>query len=222
MIIRSIYDEMEQSARCIPLGVNSKLIFRHSIRPSLKGCMDPGSVPLTPEGICLAQFFGRELAVELGAICTSDVRRCRETIEAILEARHQIDATIVVADALSEVFLKDKGLFQELSVGKMGLKDLVLQMNKKEVIPGLFDLDEYVHRLLDYMFSVGNEKNTLDLFCTHDLQIMMIISLLFFRCTSRADILESWPRMLEGVFFWGTKDDFYCSWRGQIKHFVGF
>ena len=222
MIIRSIYEEMEKSAAFIPGNVNVKLVFRHSIRPSLKGCDNPDEVPLTQEGVCLARFFGREIGMEIGFVGTNRAQRCCETVARMLEARHQDTNIIVISDALSLSYVKDSALLKTSTSGKMSLKNLVLKNNKGEIIPGMNSLEDSVRGILDYIFSVGNRVNMLDLFCTHDFQIMMIASLLFTRYVTREEIEGNWPRMLEGVFFWGERNDFYCSWRGEIKHYLDF
>lgn len=222
MIIRSIYDEMEKSAAFVPGNVNAKLVFRHSIRPTLKGCDNPDEVPLTQEGVCLAYSFGREIDMEIGFVGTNRVKRCSETVRIMLEARLQDTEKIVFSDALSFPFVNDSALLKKSTNEKMSLKNLVLRMNKGEIIPGMKSLDDSVRGILDYIFSVGNRVNMLDLFCTHDFQIMMIASLLFTRYDSKEEIEGNWPRMLEGVFFWGERNDFYCSWRGEVKHYTDF
>ena len=213
---------MEESATLIPGDVNVKLIFRHSIRPSLKGRDDSDEVSLTPEGVCLARFFGKGMEAKIGYVNSSRPRRCRETVESMLKARHQDETTMVISDALSSVFVKDPILFRKMMEEKKSLKELIVKLNKGEAIPGMYGLEDSVRRLLDFVFSVGNDVGKLDLFCTHDFQLMIITSLLYTRYSSIDEIKDNWPRMLEGIFIWGERDDFYSSWRGEIKHFIGF
>lgn len=74
--------------------------------------------------------------------------------------------------------------------------------------------------ILNYIFSTGNEANKLDMYCTHDLQLAMLNSALFYSKSSIEDIEHHWPKMLEGMFFWGKREDFSCVWRGRIKRYI--
>ena len=74
--------------------------------------------------------------------------------------------------------------------------------------------------MLDYIFENGNEKNKVDLFCTHDFQMAILYAHLFDFASSRKSIEKNkWPMMLEGMIFWGNRKHFWCSWRNEIKEF---
>ena len=62
-----------------------KLLFRHSIRPSLKGVSDTLSISLTEEGINIAYEFGKNLPWSIGIVSTSLANRCIQTVEQIIK-----------------------------------------------------------------------------------------------------------------------------------------
>jgi hypothetical protein len=83
----------------------------------------------------------------------------------------------------------------------------------------MYDLDTSVKRLLDYVFSIGNNKNEIDIFCTHDFQLVMLL-LYFFGVNEENynNLLNGkWPLMLEGMFLWGSRNDFNIIWRRENK-----
>lgn len=211
---------MKESARTIPECVNAKLVIRHSIRQPLRTNENPYMVPLTDEGICLARHFGRGLNISLGYVLTSRALRCIQTVESIIEGSF---SDSVMYESIDMIRLCASNEVDNSILLQRGIsaKRLIAQINSEIEIPGLLSINQIVKNHLDIIFSNGGAYGTLDVFCTHDFQMMVLLSSLFDKVSDIDSIRLVWPRMLEGFFFWGERNDFYCSWRNRTKHYVG-
>ena len=100
--------------------------------------------------------------------------------------------------------------------------EIIFRMNN-ENLPGFNSVEVATKIMIDFIFSNGCKKNTVDLFCTHDLQMAVLYSGLFgFGKTKDSIFQNKWPMMLEGMILWGERNHFWCSWRNEIKEFVNF
>ena len=211
---------MNNAAQIIPDGENIKLVIRHSIRYSLKEQFEPDNVPLTREGMHLALHFGKGLHYPIGEVYSSNILRCLQTAEFIMEGYDSKSKYDIKPIDMKSFYCKDKFLCDKAFDEEDNGKSIVAKLNNGDCIPGLLSLEESVEALLDFLFSTGNHDNQLDLYCTHDFQMMLLISGLFDRSTEQNKIKENWPMMLEGLLFWGCRNDFTCIWRGEAKHYV--
>ena len=210
---------MEESARLLPDNVNVKLILRHSFRPPLQGHIEHKNVRLTSAGISLAAALGRSIECIIGELHSSVIPRCIGTIESIMTDRNEKRTINLSEDILTDVFATNKKE-ADASFKKIGsLKQIVKMLQEHDKIPGFRMIEESVSMILNYIFQNSNEPNTLDIYCTHDLQLALLNSVLFSPDISLQDIKLEWPNMLEGMFFWGQRNDFYCAWRGKSKRF---
>ena len=75
--------------------------------------------------------------------------------------------------------------------------------------------------MLDYIFKNGNENGKLDMYCTHDFHIALMICKIF-DIKEQKDIILQWPHMLEGFFVGGSRENFSLIWRGRCKHLINF
>lgn len=220
MVLRSIYPSLEDSARLLPSSGNIKFIFRHSLRPTLQGVKKHEKVRLTIEGEKLATELGESISYSIGELHSSIIPRCIQTINCIMENRQEQRNIILSQEVLTDVFAKDREI-ANISFKKIGsLKKLVYNLQSGEPIKGFRPFDDCISMILDYIFSTGNKANKLDLYCTHDLQLAMLNSALFYPESSIEVIEHHWPNMLEGMFFWGKRENFYCVWRGRIKRHI--
>lgn len=211
---------IEKDIREIPKGVNAKLILRHSLRPSLKNIEDPDNVSLTNEGLKIAYDFGAKLDYPIGELISSKVLRCRQTIEQIQQgSRVKHTKTIDLVD-MKMFYTYDSILSDITFKEEKNGKSIISKLLSNEALPGFYTLDKCVSNFLDYIFAIGNIKNSLDIICTHDFQIMYFVSWLFKYSSDIEFIKNQWPRIMEGVVLWGVRNDFYCIWRSNIKHFV--
>lgn len=83
-------------------------------------------------------------------------------------------------------------------------------------LPGFYSAQITAEKLLDYIFSVGNESKTLDLFCTHDFNVVILLSYLMPSIAENDRVVMEWPVPLEGIYLWGERYDFNYLWKGKI------
>lgn len=199
----------------VTAGTNVKFLFRHSVRPSLKGVSDSLSISLTEEGINLAYEFGKKLPWNIGVVSTSIANRCIQTVEQITKdscSKH----SIIPTEVLTSPAMCDFELAKQTYSTEGSLKNIAYKLSKKQSLPGFCTIDIVAEKILDYIFSVGNVDNSLDLFCTHDFNIVLLLLYLLPSIKSKELIVENWPDPLEGIFLWGKRFDLYFSWKGKI------
>ena len=194
---------------------NVKLLFRHSNRESLKGVDDTLSISLTEEGILNAYNFGKNIHWNIGLASTSIAKRCIQTIEKIVEGScsGHIDSPtgILTSPALFDFELAKKTFFAEGN-----LKNIARKLSMGQKLPGFYSAQITAEKLLDYIFSVGNESKTLDLFCTHDFNVVILLSYLMPSIAENDRVVMEWPVPLEGIYLWGERYDFNYLWKGKI------
>ena len=220
MKLKSIYQHMEKGAAAVPNKANCKIVFRHSIRKSIESGVGR-EVPLTDEGMELAKWFGHHLNYGIGFVASSSCDRNTRTCVEILSGKGVQKDIITARNELECPQAKDEVLSGKVFKQYNFRSDVIIHKVKTEGLPGFNTIEEASKIMLDYFFSNGNRENTVDLFCTHDFQMAILCAWLFdFDPTEENLKLEKWPMMLEGMIFWGERNHFWCSWRGQIKEFV--
>ena len=203
--------------KIVTTGTNVKLLFRHSIRPSLKGVSDTLSISLTEEGCNIAYEFGKSLPWSIGVVSTSLANRCIQTVKQIIKDSCS-DKEIKSTEILTSPTLFDLELATQTHCAEGSLKNIAHKLSMRQNLPGFNSMNITAEKLLDYIFSVGNEYDKLDLFCTHDFNIILLLLYLVPNIKSKDVIVENWPDPLEGIFIWGKRYDFYFSWKGNIYH----
>lgn len=128
------------------------------------------------------------------------------------------DDSIVISD----VFSYDRELSDQVFKKEGSMKKVVYLLNDGVFLPGFNTLESSARRMLDYIFNTGGVYRTLDIYCTHDFHIALLLTALWKNNVTLKSIEENWPNMLEGLFIWGERNDFYCSWRYMKGHFVNF
>jgi len=222
MNLFSIYKTMEESANLCPDNENIKLIIRHTIRYDIGKGEAGNDVELRPEGRIMAWRLGESLGKSIGSISSSLTPRCIDTCKEIISGYNQTHNSSTL-EIIRTKFLQEPQIEDEIEAGKtffsLGVEGIFRGFISNEKLPGMYDLDTSVKRLLDYVFSTGNNKNEIDIFCTHDFQLVMLL-LYFFGVNEENfnNLLNGkWPLMLEGMFLWGNRTDFNIIWRGEIK-----
>ena len=196
-----------------------KLVFRHSLRPPLYNVNNPDNVLLSEEGLLRAREFGNQISLPIGEIHSSHIERCVQTSKCIIESKKLNSEVILSRDVLGDVFSVDRDI-ANASIRHFSLKGVIKKMIDEESVPGLRKMEDCVRDLLDYFFGTGNTIGTVDLYCTHDFHIAMLYAVLFRESATMDEIISNWPDMLEGMVFCGTRNDFWCFWRGRSKHVV--
>lgn len=219
MRMTSIYEDMNRTVEFIPVESNVKLLFRHSVRNLSLQSNNPKKGLLTDEGIELAIDFGKKIYGNLGFICSSNFNRCQQTLECILKGRNEKRRIAISKEILASAHVKNNYFCQLNIRNNGGLKKTVWKLNTGVCMKGIYDIKTSSDKILDLIFETGNKENTIDLYCCHDFLISMLLSYLFnFKDLDK--IRSNWPNFLEGPIFWGTRYDFFCGWRDEIKHFM--
>jgi hypothetical protein len=214
---------MEKSASLCPDQQNIKLLIRHSIRYDHQEKTSGEQTQLTPEGKFLARRFGKFFSIPITTISSSPIPRCIDTCKEIIighgENNSKNELEIIPNKMLQVSHIEDEEKADK-TFSNLGISGIFDGFVTENFMPGIYCLKTSVKRIIDYIFETGNKENTIDIFCTHDFQIAMLL-LYFFGNTQELKeklFLTDWPLMLEGIFFWGNKDTFNITWRGKIKN----
>jgi broad specificity phosphatase PhoE len=175
---------MEESAKLCPVNQNVKLLVRHSIRQEIRegaSIEEIEGAQLTREGKKLAERFGESLGMNIGIISSSCSLRCIDTCHEIINGfnknhikyDHDILNTKMLQNPHRKNILEERETWE-----KLGMEGIFDCFAKNIEALGLYDLKTSVSRIINYIFENGNIDNTIDIFCTHDFQIAML--LLFF------------------------------------------
>ena len=222
MNLKAIYHHMEKGAQAVPEKANCKIVFRHSIRKSIVSGVGR-EVPLTNEGITLAQWFGQNLKYDIGFFASSSCERNIHTCKEILAGKGVHKDIVIASEELECPPAKDKELSGKIFEQYNFKSDIIIHKVKTEGLPGFNTIKKASQIMLDFIFSNGNEENTIDLFCTHDFQMAILYAYLFdYDPMDETLKHQQWPMMLEGMIFWGDRKHFWCSWRDEIKEFINF
>lgn len=198
-----------------------KLLLRHSIRPSLQGSKIPDLVPLTDEGKQKAYKLGQQLPKPIRYCYSSFVPRCIETLDYILKGANQ-HREIKLEDCLSDGVFTDKKIAGKY-IREWSLKEAVFNICSPKTLPlGFKDIELCGKMLLDCIFIDIDNPDSIDIFCSHDFQLAILVTLMFNENVTIDSITSAWPEMLEGISFYGNRANFTCVWRNEEKNFINY
>jgi len=219
MKIRTPYESMEESAKLCPKKHNIKILLRHSIRQDIEG----KEAQLTREGMKIAELFGKGLGASIGTISSSPIQRCIDTCNEIIKGynkKHlEYKSSVLQSKMLQMPHVKNIPESNE-AWEKLGMEGIFSGFADNTDMPGIYNLETSVNRILDYIFETGNEKNIIDIYCTHDFQLSMLLLYLNEKKYEFKQLLfsgdDTWPYMLEGMFLWKDKNQIRIAWRGKL------
>jgi broad specificity phosphatase PhoE len=225
MQIFSIYKPMEESAKLCPDGENIKLLVRHSIRQEIKegaSIEEIENAQLTREGEKMAERLGETINMDIGTVSSSFSQRCIDTCREIINGYNknhvEYSSTILKTEMLQSPHSKNIPEERE-TWERLGIEGVFDCFAKNIEAPGFHDLETSTNRMINYIFETGNKNNTIDIFCTHDFQLAMLLLFLNRRDYEYKQKLfggnDNWPFMLEGMFLWGSKNNYNVLWRGN-------
>jgi broad specificity phosphatase PhoE len=226
MQVFSIYKSMQKSAALCPRGCNVKLILRHTIRYDIAGFEADKNIQLREEGKIMAQRLGESLDMPVGIIASSLSPRCLDTCAEIIKGiqlklpqstfKIKQEPMLQVPQNADEV-LAGKTFKEAGNNGEEAVRNIFQSFVDKRPLPGLFDLNTATNRLLKAVFDFGNKDKELDIFCTHDFQLAMLLLYLFGGTQDAKNALFNggWPLMLEGIFLWKQDNAINGLWRGD-------
>jgi broad specificity phosphatase PhoE len=225
MRIFSIYKSMEKSAELCPDRQNVKMLIRHSLRQDVRddaGLEAIEKALLTREGKKMAERLGESLDMDIGTISSSCTQRCVETCQEIMNGynknhskyNHDIIKTEVLQRPQCKNVQEEHGTWE-----KIGMSGIFDGFAKNIDMPGIYDLETSVGRMVNYIFETGNKNDSIDIFCTHDFQIAMLLLFLNGKNLEYKQILfnesDNWPFMLEGMFLWKSESGINVLWRDE-------
>lgn len=188
------------------------LFTRHSVREPAPNGIAGYDLPLTEEGVRLAEAWGGQLRWPLHALHSSPVGRCVDTALALargagragLEVRHSFN-------------LVEPGCYVH-AVGHVG--PLFLQLGPvafanrhlQEPLTGILSPEQGAAKLLKHFRDELGPPGTLTVHVSHD----TILAAFIYHLLGRDSLAEDdWPWMLEGAWLWFEDDDTVCwVWRG--------
>ncbi len=209
---------MAENLALVPDHVAAGLLIRHSLRYPIPPGEYGTDIPLTPEGIQLAEQWGKAMGASVGNVFSSLSGRCVETGKAVIRGSGQ-HIRVETSKILSDVFL------QYETAGRLFLKKdplwVVNRLLQGIPLDGITPINEGVRQLADFMFgSFPDTEAKINLYITHD----SILAPFVYHLLGKNTIEENdWPRMPEGAFFWKQRHRLFLVWRGlTYKIFSNF
>lgn len=217
-----LHPGLSASLAMLPTDRALTLLTRHSVREQAPNGIASYDLPLTEEGVRLAEEWGRQLPRELTSLHSSPVGRCVDTARALARGAGVSDMAVQHSPLLVE-----PGCFVQ-SVGRVG--PLFLQLGPlafanrhlKEPLEGLLSPADGTARLLQHLLASQGDVGSLTVHVTHD----TILAAFIYHLLERAHLHEDdWPWMLEGAWLWFDGDETVnWIWRGQhgrrdIRHY---
>ena len=175
----------------------------------------PGfDVPLTAEGVTLAERWGQQIDAttwSIGRVYSSQSPRCIDTGSAMLRGAG-VEAEIQIVDLLREpgCYVEQMRLagpvFQQR--GPLEFVNAIL----KEEVPGIYPLRQATLKMLDWLESVQPPQGQITVCVSHD----TILGTFVHDLMDTEKLADSdWPRMMEGVFLWCDQEGWCWIWRGK-------
>lgn len=208
-----LHPSLEPALLVLPPDKPVILFTRHSLRELAPNNGIPSyDLPLTPEGIVLAEQWGGRLNRPIKAVYSSPVGRCVDTAKAMSRGAG-IELPITQTNVLVE-----PGCFVQ-SIRKVG--PLFLQMGPlafanhhfKEAMDGILSPKEGAAKLIQHFYQSqqAHTQGDLILHVSHD----TILAAFIYHLLQQQHIEEhDWPWMMEGAWLWFDNSTLYWLWRG--------
>lgn len=217
---------MTQTAKHLPDNQRVALYIRHCERYTDPPDGDYSKLLLTPTGILQANKMGESIDRKIGICAVSPVERCQQTMREILKGVQKPYAPDEGTQIIPvEAFAHMTGDPRPKEVGGVGWYEYFnfLQNGDSKGTRGVTLKDE-VKPILDGIFNTtltSPDSHVLDLICSHDGHVVMLASALFDFKTPPY-YTDEWCQYAEGIFFFGTRNNFTAIWRNQTKTFTDF
>lgn len=206
-----LHPSQRSAVALLPMDRPIALLTRHSVRELGTG-IPSYDLPLTPEGVELAERWGNELPRPLHGLYSSPVGRCLDT------ARAMARGAGVILDVQPSMTLVEPGCFVE-SIGDVG--PLFLQIGPlafanrhfQGPLEGLLAPAAGSAKLIRHVRDNLGPPGSLTVHVTHD----TILAAFIYHLMERDRIEEhDWPWMMEGAWLWFEDDDaLRWIWRGE-------
>ena len=211
-MLAALHPDLLSSLQQLPGDQPVVLFTRHSIREQPANGFAGYSVPLTPEGVALAEAWGSQLRRPVHVAVSSPVGRCVDTAKAMLAGAGLADTPVTAAPQLVEpgCFVRDIRMIGKtfVDLGPVGFANL----HFREPLPGICSPGEGTAALLSFMREQLGPPGSLSLLVTHDTILAACINTL-----AGVAVIDDadWPWMMEGAFLWFSDTHVHWLWRGQ-------
>lgn len=188
------------------------LLTRHSVREFAPNGIAGYDLPLTEEGVALAEDWGSQLSRPLHAFHSSPVGRCMDTARAMMRGAG------LALDIQASMNLVEPGCYVH---GVHEIGPLFLQLGPlafanrhfTEELPGILSPADGAAKIVRYLQANQGPAGSLTVHVTHD---TILAAFMYFLLRSRQITEADWPWMMEGAWLWFDADqDLHWVWRGQ-------
>lgn len=208
-----LHPSLEPALALLPPDRPVILLTRHSLRELAPANTVPGyDLPLTPEGVALAEQWGQRLDRPITAFYSSPVGRCVDTAKAMSRG-----AGLILPITETPV-LVEPGCFVE-NVRKVG--PLFLQLGPvafanhhlRHALDGLLSPQQGASKIIRHLHDSQQQQlpGACIVHVTHD----TILAAFIYHLLQQQTIEEhDWPWMMEGAWLWFDQSSLYWLWRG--------
>lgn len=190
------------------------LLTRHSVREIPANGIGTYDIPLTPEGVALAEDWGRQLSRPLHSLHSSPVGRCVDTASAMARG-----AGVAALDIRTSSTLVEPGCYVQSTqyIGPLFMKVGPLAFanrHMRESLDGILSPAAGAAKLLRHLYERQGPNGTLSVHVTHD----TILAAFIYHLIGREHLdEEDWPWMMEGAWIWfENHDTVRWIWRGEF------
>lgn len=208
-----LHPALRSSLGLLPKDRPVVLLTRHSVREMATNGIATYDLPLTPEGVALAERWGGELGRAIDGLYSSPVGRCVDTAKAMARgARQGLEVrespTLVEPGCFVSSMRRVGPLFLELGP--------VMFANRhfQEQLDGVLSPEQGAAKLLRHMLETLGAPGSFSVHVTHD----TILAAFIYHLMGRQHINEDdWPWMMEGAWVWFEgRESVHWLWRGQF------
>ena len=207
----ALHPALLPSLDLLPPTTPVTLLTRHSLRELGSNGVANYELPLTAEGVALAEWWGGQLRRELAGLHASPVQRCVDTARAMALGAGRADMAEQQAGILMEpgCFVSNMHrvgpLFLELGPVQFA------NMHFRQTLEGLLDPQAGTARLLRHLLAHQGGEGSLTIQVTHD----TILAAFIYHLMGHTSIDDTdWPWMMEGAWVWFEGDKVHWLWRG--------
>jgi len=212
-----LHPTLKDALALLPDGRPVHLFTRHSVRELSPDGFADYRLPLTEEGVRMAQDWGAELGRPVSAFYSSPVGRCVDTAVALHaggKGAGLIAGELTVQQCAE---LVEPGCYvEDINIAgphffRMGAVAFI-NHHLQHGMQGLLSPEQGKRKLLRYLRARDPAPGELAVHVTHDTILMAFVaSLLGMQEVSERD----WPWMMEGLWLWVDDQHLHWVWRGE-------
>lgn len=190
------------------------VLLRHSVRPYLAPGDAGYALPLTADGVRLAEQLGARMGQNLRSLHASPLVRCIQTAEAL---RVGASANLPITP---DRLLGDPGVYvvNDVAAGPIwkerGHEGVMAHLVRAhDALPGMAAPDAAARFLVQHMLATGIEPGY-HVFVTHD----SLVTATAARLLGIPFGTDAWPWYLEAAFFWRSGENVHSAYREHVHY----